>query len=103
MGATHNQRGGVCNPHLDVVWRLRQHLADRENLKADMKFEGPMIVTNLYDRHGMSLREIARVSGLSATYLSLVMNRKQVISFGAYLRLVDVADNRADAVSDLDP
>jgi AraC-like DNA-binding protein len=95
MGATHNQPVGVCNPHLDVAWRLRQHLADRENLR--------VIVTKLHDRHGMSLREIARVSGLSATYLSLVMNRKQVISFGAYLRLVDVADNRADAVSDLDP
>jgi len=68
-----------------------------------MRLEGQRIVRRLYDDHGMSLREIASVSGLSATYLSLVMNRKQVISFGAYLRLVDVADNRADAVSDLDP
>jgi hypothetical protein len=73
--------------------RLREHLAERQNLREDMAFEGPRIIRNLYDA-GMSLREIGRQSGLSATYLSLVANRKAVISFGAYLRLADVADAR---------
>lgn len=84
--------GYESNPALDLGWRVREHLAEAEILKEGMAFEGPHLIHQLQDEGCTSLRAIARRSGLSPTYLSLVVNRKQNISFGAYLRLVDLRD-----------
>ena len=54
-----------------------------------LAYEGEQLCGRLFASAGspISLREAARRSGLSPTYLSHVANRKAIISAGAYLRL----------------
>ena len=88
---------------LDLAWRIRMHIAEGVVLKEDLEFGGTSIIRRLMDGpNGYSLRGIARRTGLSPTYLSLVSRRKQTISFGAYLKLVDLRDNQNQTVSDLE-
>jgi len=85
-----------------LSWRIRMHMAEGQVLKEDLAFSGPSIIRRLMDGpNEYSLRGIARRTDLSPTYLSLVSRRKQTISFGAYLKLVDLRDNQKQAVSDL--
>lgn len=54
-----------------------------------LAYEGEQLCSKLFGSTGspLSLRETARRSGLSPTYLSHIANRKSIISAGAYLRL----------------
>lgn len=73
--------------------RVREHLAEADVLREGMAHEGPHLIQRLQDSEGWgctSLRSIARRSGLSPAYLSMVVNGKQIISLGAYLRLIDL-------------
>lgn len=69
--------------------RSLEHLEQlKENAMSGLEHVGPRLIATLtLDR---SLRQVAKASGLSPTYLSQVATQKQVISAGAYLMLIEV-------------
>lgn len=71
----------LVGAHLDAAESVRRLLSKR----------GPKIVAALMKR--MSLREVARRTELSPTYLSRVLNRTATISPAAFLKLVEITES----------
>jgi len=71
--------------------RIREHQHEGAAIRQQLWKEAPRLVSCLTSTVG-SLRGLARESGLSATYLSQVLNEKRIISQGAYLRLVQLLE-----------
>ena len=68
--------------------RIERHLAERVELKEVLRLAGKSAVNRRLETR--SLRELSRLTGLSATYLSQVRSGETTISMGAYLRLLEV-------------
>jgi hypothetical protein len=67
--------------------RLKRFDHERKAVKNLLRIEGPYLINQLVVKFG-SLRKLSNVSGLSASYLSLVANnQREPISIQAYLRL----------------
>lgn len=74
--------------------RIRDHLEEAEIVRKGLWHEGPRLIKRCLSvgyPHGeaRSLRELARIVGVSATYLSRVMHGHEIVSAGTYLRLSD--------------
>jgi len=90
MGTTSIQASVYCptcglGPHQNFVDRIKNMLDEQEIVREGLWHEGPNLVDRLSRRS--SLRDIARRSGLSPTYLSQVLNRKAIISARAFVSL----------------
>jgi len=75
----------------DFVQRIRDHRDEAEIIQQGLAHEGPEIIRRLMrwpeTAYGPSMSEVARRAGLSKTYLSRVLNGRQIISPGAFLKL----------------
>lgn len=69
--------------------RVVDLLHEQEIVREGLVHEGPAIMTRLCINGPLALREVSRRTGLSPTYLSLVLNGKSVISADAYILLCD--------------
>lgn len=67
------------------VDRVVNWIDEGEVVRAGLAYEGPRLIRRL--TRDISLRKVARRTGLSATYLSLVANGRAVISPKAFLKL----------------
>lgn len=72
-------------PHATFTQRVENLLAEQEIVREGLWHEGPRIVDEL--RRKTSLRDVARRSGLSPTYLSQVLHSNVIISLSAFMRL----------------
>ena len=72
-------------PSTTLAKRIERHIAERQSINSCLAIHGKAFIARI--TRTMSLRAVSRSVGLSATYLSLVMNGKIIISFDAYLRL----------------
>lgn len=68
--------------HIDIL---------QTNAFISLEMLGPRLIAVLTENR--SLRQLAKTSGLSPTYLSMVAQQKQVISAGAYTLLMRVFNN----------
>ena len=73
------------SPSHDFRERIRDWLDERVAINEGLDWEGPRLIQRLMKDH--SLREIARLSELSPTYLSNVLNERISISPGAFVTL----------------
>lgn len=74
--------------HRDFGGRVQQFLDEEEIVQEGLAHEGQRIVDQMCSAHGsMSLRELARRTQLSPTYLSQVRNGHSIISAHAFLRV----------------
>lgn len=72
---------------------IRAHQRKEKNLAASLAHVGPDLIRQLCGPSSPhSLRAVARWTGLSPTYLSLVQRRKAVISQGAFVLLVEMME-----------
>ncbi len=67
---------------------VREHLARTEKFKAALAQAGQKLASRVRDAIGV--REAARLTGLSPTYVSHVANGHCVISPGAFLKLSEI-------------
>ncbi len=72
---------------------IRKHEKEWQSILKDLEKLGPKLIKELSE--STSLREVARQSGLSASYLSKVRNAEWVIGSSAFLLLLDVRARRA--------
>ena len=73
--------------------RIQAHIDDGKSICEGLSSEGPAIIGRLQDRGvfgKLSLRALAVAAKLSPTYLSKILAGTQVISKGAYLRLIGI-------------
>ena len=70
--------------------RVTAWLAEKAAIQSDLALEAPIILESAM-MTGLSLREIARQTKLSPTYLSQILNKKTVISSESFLVLAKVA------------
>jgi len=68
--------------------RVMNWINEGNVIQAGLSCKGPELIAEL--TRTISLRELARRSDLSPTYLSQVANGKVVISPGAYVRLSEL-------------
>ena len=73
---------------MNLIDRVKAYRDEGFDIQRALETEGKLLVAKMNCIY--SLREIGRRSGLSATYLSLVLNGKATISPGAFLRLCDI-------------
>jgi AraC-like DNA-binding protein len=66
---------------------ISEFLQAEQAIRKRLAHDAPLIIRSAMD-DGVSLRQLANRSGLSPTYLSAVLNKKSVISFGGYLKLI---------------
>lgn len=71
--------------------RIAKHRIAERDIDYDLTVQGRILIKLLTDKCGWSLRELARKSGLSPTYLSQVANGRVRISHGAYCRIAAAA------------
>ena len=71
--------------HTNFVERVTNWIDEGNVIQEGLSCKGPELIAEL--TRTISLRELARRSGLSPTYLSQVANGKVVVSPGAYVRL----------------
>jgi len=79
----------------DLAYDIQAHEDEAREIRKGIAHDGPRLITALQDRGGYgacSLRQIARESGLSPTYLSLALNGKAILSPGAYVKLARVLE-----------
>jgi hypothetical protein len=72
------------------VERIKDHLDEAEVIREGLCHEGPGLILALQDRGGWgnhSLRSVARETGVSAGYLSKVMNGREILSPERFLKL----------------
>lgn len=74
--------------HTNFVERVENLIAEQQIVREGLWHEGPNLVDKLMRR--WSLREAARRSGLSPTYLSQVLNSNVIISPGAFVALAEL-------------
>lgn len=70
---------------MNIGKRIARFRVERKEIERILSVEGTRIIKRILGV--MSLRAISRSTGLSPTYLSLVVNGKTTISMDAYLRL----------------
>lgn len=66
--------------------RVMEHLEESAAIREGLHHEGARIIARILSHKRISLRELARRTGLSATYLCAISYGKQ-ISPGAYIKL----------------
>lgn len=79
----------------DLANDIEAHEDEAREIRKGIAHDGPRLITALQDRGGYgacSLRQIARESGLSPTYLSLALNGKAILSHGAFVKLARVLE-----------
>ena len=74
--------------------RIRDHMAEAEIIHQGLWDEGPALIAECQDvgyppGQYRSLRELARIIGVSPTYLSRIRHRREIVSMKTYLRLSD--------------
>lgn len=69
---------------------VRQHVQNEGTVRQFLKRDGARLVKSILRDSGMSLRELARRSDCSPSYLSQIQNGKATISPGAYLKLSEL-------------
>lgn len=69
----------------DFGVRVQQLIVEHSDVKTQLRREGPRLIKKFCADD--SLRELARQTGLSPTYLSSVKNKKSVISLVAFALL----------------
>lgn len=74
----------------DLADDIEAHEDEAREIRRGIAHEGPRLITALQDRGGYgacSLRQIARESGLSPTYLSMALSGKVILSQRAFMEL----------------
>ena len=79
--------------HTNFVERVTNWIDEGAIINEGLSICGPQLIAKL--TRGISLRELARQTGLSPTYLSLVANAKVTISPGSFVKL-SLLDKRRD-------
>lgn len=84
----------VCNRHTkqfgELLAGLRRHVEQTAVMHKNLADFGPWVMKQL--RSHLSFRAIGRHTGVSPTYLSLVANRKAVVSVGTFLKLATLLE-----------
>lgn len=62
-------------------------LETRTSIRQRLATDGAVLVSNICEK--ISMRELSRKTGLSPTYISLVVNGKTTISPEAFLKIYD--------------
>lgn len=75
-------------PHQNFAERVKNMMDEQEIVREGLWHEGPSIVDRLSRRS--SLRDVARRTGLSPTYLSQVLHGKVIISARAFVALSEL-------------
>jgi transcriptional regulator with XRE-family HTH domain len=79
---------------MNAIGKLCEDIAHRDaldrSIRKRLETHGPILVDEA--RGEYSLRDLARRTGFSAAYLSLVATRRQRISAGAFARLAREAE-----------
>jgi len=71
-----------------IAQRITNHIDEADVIRGLLTLEAPLLIRRITRPAGsVSLRELARMTGLSPTYLSEVATGKKLISHGAYLKL----------------
>jgi transcriptional regulator with XRE-family HTH domain len=85
------------SPHGEILLvhnfatRLQAHMSERAEVDDMLPDFGKALAESVYGTRGrMTLREAARQTGLSPTYLSHVRSGRVTVSPGAYLKLSKV-------------
>lgn len=78
----------------EVAAKVSRHLVERKAIIGLLARDGPRLMTILTQTR--SLRDVARATGLSPTYLSHVANRQCVVSKLAFLKLAELERNGGD-------
>lgn len=76
--------------YTDLANDIESHEDEAKAIRMGIAHDGPGLITALQDRGGFgacSLRQIARESDLSPTYLSQCLNGKAILSHGAFVAL----------------
>jgi hypothetical protein len=71
--------------HTNFIERVTNWLDEGNEVRMGLAINGPSLIVEATKT--ISLRELARRTGFSPTYLSMVMNAKVVISPEAYLKI----------------
>jgi len=75
--------------------KIREYLADKEIIREGLWHEGPALIRALQDRGGFgacSVRQIARESGYSATYLCRVARGQLIMAPRCYVKLAEMLE-----------
>lgn len=75
----------------ELCQRIANHRRNEMVIDYDLLNEGPKLIKMLTVDGEWSLRELAKMSGLSPAYLSQVTNGHTTISHGAYCRIAAAA------------
>ena len=85
------------DPYQEFAKRVRAHFDEAQIIHMGLSATGGDLIRRLLNQDGWprsgrprrTLRGLGKDVGLSPTYLSRVINRHEIISAGAYLRLAD--------------
>ena len=83
-----------------LVPRVREHLDERKAIADALKVQGPVVVDRLLNlgTWATSLRQLARDTDISPTYLSRIHREQLDISPGLFLVLSDLLQKRTGII-----
>lgn len=78
---------------------IEGHIEDANQIRKELWHIGPGLITKMRDRGGFgatSIRQIARESGLSPTYISQCANGKAILSPAAFVTLATMLKEQSE-------